>query len=182
MLKLDINLLWTVVNVLVMYAVLRKFLFKPVQDVIAKRQQMVDANLADAETSKKEAAETMNAAQEKLRNVDNEAAARREAYEKQAEKEKEQLLQDAQRQADAIVAEGKAAAEADARKQADAIVAAGKASAEAERQSKLREADAQTTALARAMCEKLLARNLTAQDDARLLDDLLEKAGAGNGN
>ena len=64
----------------------------------------------------------------------------------------------------------------------DAIVAAGKASAEAERQSKLREADAQTTALARAMCEKLLARNLTAQDDARLLDDLLEKAGAGNGN
>ena len=66
--------------------------------------------------------------------------------------------------------------------QADAIVAAGKASAEAERQSKLREADAQTTALARAMCEKLLARNLTAQDDARLLDDLLEKAGAGNGN
>ena len=157
MLKLDINLLWTVVNVLVMYAVLRKFLFKPVQDVIAKRQQMVDANLADAETSNKEAAETMNAAQEKLRNVDNEAAARREAYEKQ------QLL-------------------ADARKQADAIVAAGKASAEAERQSKLREADAQTTALARAMCEKLLARNLTAQDDARLLDDLLEKAGAGNGN
>jgi len=163
MLKLDINLLWTVVNVLVMYAVLRKFLFKPVQDVIAKRQQMVDANLADAETSKKEAAETMNAAQEKLRNVDNEAAARRKAYEKQAEVEKQQLL-------------------ADARKQADAIVAAGKASAEAERQSKLREADAQTTALARAMCEKLLARNLTAQDDARLLDDLLEKAGAGNGN
>ena len=162
MLKLDINLLWTVVNVLVMYAVLRKFLFKPVQDVIAKRQQM-DANLADAETSKKEAEETMNAAQEKLRNVDNEAAARREAYEKQAEVEKQQLL-------------------ADARKQADAIVAAGKASAEAERQSKLREADAQTTALARAMCEKLLARNLTAQDDARLLDDLLEKAGAGNGN
>ena len=159
MLKLDINLLWTVVNVLVMYAVLRKFLFKPVQDVIAKRQQMVD----DAEISKKEAAETMNAAQEKLRNVDNEAAARREAYEKQAEVEKQQLL-------------------ADARKQADAIVAAGKASAEAERQSKLREADAQTTALARAMCEKLLARNLTAQDDARLLDDLLEKAGAGNGN
>ena len=144
MLKLDINLLWTVVNVLVMYAVLRKFLFKPVQDVIAKRQQMVDANLADAETSKKEAAETMNAAQEKLRNVDNEAAARREAYEKQAEVEKQQLL-------------------ADARKQADAIVAAGKASAEAERQSKLREADAQTTALARAMCEKLLARNLTAR-------------------
>ena len=92
-----------------------------------------------------------------------EAAARRKAYEQQAEKEKQQLLLDAQKQADAILAEGKTAAEA-------------------ERQHKLREADAQTTALARAMCEKLLARHLTAQDDARLLDDLLEKAGAGNGN
>ena len=48
-------------------------------------------------------------------------------------------------------------------------------------ENKLRQADAQTTALARAMCEKLLARSLNEQDDARLLDDLLEKAGAENG-
>ena len=79
------------------------------------------------------------------------------------EKEKQQLLADAQKQADAIVAEGKR-------------------NAEAERQHKLREADAQTTALAREMCEKLLARNLTQQDDARLLDDLLQKAGVDDGN
>ena len=105
----------------------------------------------------------MNAAQDKLRNVDTEAAARREAYEQQAETAKQQLLAEAQKQADAIVAEGKAAAET-------------------ERQHKLREADAQTTALARAMCEKLLSRNLTEQDDSRLLDDLLEKAGAEHGN
>mgnify|MGYP000890361564 CR=1 FL=1 len=100
--------------------------------------------------------------QDKLQNVDTEAAQRREAYEKQAEKEKEQLLQDAQRQADAIVAEGKAAAEA-------------------EHARRLRDANAETSALAREMCEKLLARNLTQQDDARLLDDLLQKAGDSNG-
>ena len=92
-----------------------------------------------------------------------EAGRRRAAYEEQAEKEKQQLLADAQKQADAIVAEGKR-------------------NAEAERQHKLREADAQTTALAREMCEKLLARNLTQQDDARLLDDLLQKAGVDDGN
>ncbi len=46
MLKLDINLLYTVVNILVMYALLRKFLFKPVQDVLDKRQKMVDDELA----------------------------------------------------------------------------------------------------------------------------------------
>jgi F-type H+-transporting ATPase subunit b len=163
MLTLNLNLLYTVVNVLVLFLLLRKFLYKPVMNIIAQRQKQVDDALAAAETSKKEAAAALNTAQDKLRNVDAEAAARRTAYEEQAEKEKQQLLADAQKQADAIVAEGKR-------------------NAEAERQHKLREADAQTTALARAMCEKLLERNLTAQDDARLLDDLLEKAGAGNGN
>ena len=162
MLTLNLNLLYTVVNILVLFLLLRKFLYKPVMNIIAQRQKQVDDALNAAETSKKEAAAAMNAAQDKLRNVDTEAAARREAYEQQAEKDKQQLLADAQKQADAILAEGKAAAEA-------------------ERQHKLRQADAQTTALARAMCEKLLARNLNEQDDARLLDDLLEKAGAENG-
>ena len=46
---------------------------------------------------------------------------------------------------------------------------------------RLRDANAETSALARDMCEKLLARNLTQQDDARLLDDLLQKAGDSNG-
>ena len=158
MLTLNLNLLYTVVNVLILFLLLRKFLYKPVMGIIAQRQKQVDDALNAAETSKKEAAAAMNAAQDKLRNVDTEAAARRETYEQQAETAKQQLLAEAQKQADAIVAEGKAAAEA-------------------ERQHKLREADAQTTALARAMCEKLLSRNLTEQDDSRLLDDLLEKAG-----
>ena len=141
MLTLNLNLLYTVVNVLVLFLLLRKFLYKPVMNIIAQRQKQVDDALAAAETSKKEAATTLNTAQDKLRNVDAEAAARRTAYEEQADKEKQQLLADAQKQA-----------------------------------------DAQTTALAREMCEKLLARNLAQQDDARLLDDLLQKAGVVDGN
>ena len=156
MLTLNLNLLYTVVNILVLFLLLRKFLYKPVMNIIAQRQKQVDDALNAAETSKQEAAAALNDAQAKLRNVDAEAAARRAAYEQQAEKDKQQLL-------------------------ADALLAEGKAAAEAERQHKLRQADAQTTALARAMCEKLLARSLNEQDDARLLDDLLEKAGAENG-
>ena len=163
MLKLDLNLLWTVVDVLILYVLLRKFLFKPIQNVLDQRQKTIEADIAAAQTSKTEAAAALTTAQDKLCHVDTEAAARRTAYEQQAETEKQQLL-------------------ADAQKQADEIVAAGKAAVEIERQNKLREADAQATALARSMCEKLLKHNLTAQDDDQLLDDLLQKAGAGNGN
>ena len=163
MLKLDLNLLWTVVDVLILYVLLRKFLFKPIQNVLNQRQKKIEDDIAAAQTSKNEAAAALNAAQAKLQNVDNEAAARREAYAKQAEVEKQQLLDDAQ-------------------KQADAIVAAGKAAVEVERQNKLQDADAQAASLARSICETLLNHNMTAQDYAQLLDDLLEKAGAGNGN
>ena len=88
MLTLNLNLLWTVVNVLVLFLLLRKFLYRPVMNIIAERQKQVDDALAAAETSKSEAAAALNAAQDKLRNVDDEAAARRKAYEQQAEKEK----------------------------------------------------------------------------------------------
>ena len=135
MLKLDLNLLWTVVDVLILYVLLRKFLFKPIQNVLNQRQKKIEDDIAAAQTSKNEAAAALNAAQVKLQNVDNEAAARREAYAKQAEVEKQQLLDDAQ-------------------KQADAIVAAGKAAVEVERQNKLQDADAQAASLARSMCEK----------------------------
>ena len=89
MLKLDLNLLWTVVDVLILYVLLRKFLFKPIQNVLDQRQKMIEADIAAAKTSKTEAAAALTTAQDKLRNVDNEAAARREAYEKQAEVEKQ---------------------------------------------------------------------------------------------
>ena len=111
MLTLNLNLLYTVVNVLILFLLLRKFLYKPVMGIIAQRQKQVDDALNAAETSKKEAAAAMNAAQDKLRNVDTEAAARRTAYEQQAEKDKQQLLADAQQQADAILAEAKEMAE-----------------------------------------------------------------------
>ena len=95
MLTLNLNLLYTVVNVLILFLLLRKFLYKPVMWIIAQRQKQVDDALNAAKTSKKEAAAAMNAAQDKLRNVDTEAAARRETYEQQAETAKQQLLAEA---------------------------------------------------------------------------------------
>ena len=45
MLKLDLNLLWTVVDVLILYVLLRKFLFKPIQNVLDQRQKTIDCLL-----------------------------------------------------------------------------------------------------------------------------------------
>lgn len=91
MLTLNLNILWTVVNILVLFVLLRKFLYRPVMNVIEQRQKQIDDAIADAEGKKNDAQAVLAQAQDRLQNVDTEAAQRREAYEKQAEKEKEQL-------------------------------------------------------------------------------------------
>ena len=42
MLRLDFNLVWNIVNVIVLYLLLKHFLIKPVMDIMNKRQAMVD--------------------------------------------------------------------------------------------------------------------------------------------
>ena len=49
MLTLNLNLLYTVVNILVLFLLLRKFLYKPVMNIIAQRQKQVDDALNAAE-------------------------------------------------------------------------------------------------------------------------------------
>ena len=48
MLKLDINLVFTVINLLIIYFIVSKFLFQPVKNILAKRQEELDKQYADA--------------------------------------------------------------------------------------------------------------------------------------
>ncbi len=52
MLTLNLNLLYTVVNILVLFLLLRKFLYKPVMNIIAQRQKQVDDALEARELIK----------------------------------------------------------------------------------------------------------------------------------
>lgn len=46
MLTLNLNILWTVVNILVLFVLLRKFLYRPVMNVIEQRQKQIDDAIA----------------------------------------------------------------------------------------------------------------------------------------
>ena len=50
MLKLDIwNIVWTIVNILVLYAIFRKFLFQPVLKVIQDRENIIKDQIDNAQ-------------------------------------------------------------------------------------------------------------------------------------
>ncbi|MAU66220.1 hypothetical protein [Hyphomonas sp.] len=100
-----------IVNVLLLLAILRHFLFRPVANVIARRQAETDAALNAAETAK---AEAKAATQKAQAEADATAAARQEVLEqarKDAEAERIVLLEKAHAEAEKIVADGHAAHE-----------------------------------------------------------------------
>ena len=49
MLSLDLNLVWTIINLVVLYLLLRHFLFKPVMGIMEKRRQIIEDGLKNAQ-------------------------------------------------------------------------------------------------------------------------------------
>ncbi|MEZ6002207.1 ATPase [Hyphomonas sp.] len=100
-----------IVNVLLLLAILQHFLFRPVADVIARRQAATDAALNAADKAK---AEAEAATRKALAEADATASARQDVLakaHKEAEAQSHSLIDKAHAEAARIVAEGKAARE-----------------------------------------------------------------------
>ena len=55
MLRIDINLVYIIINILILYFLLKKFLIKPLDNILAQRQAKVDGMLNNASTRESEA-------------------------------------------------------------------------------------------------------------------------------
>ncbi len=74
MLRLDINLVLTIINLLVLYVLLRKFLINPVRNVMQKRKELIENSLSDAKNTKDEAMELKKEYEEQMAKAAEEAA------------------------------------------------------------------------------------------------------------
>ncbi len=66
MLNLDSNIIWTFFNILVLFLFLKKFLFKPVTDMMDKRTQAITDSFKEAEDTKSEALKLKNEYEDEL--------------------------------------------------------------------------------------------------------------------
>lgn len=67
------NILWTVVNLLVIYAIFRKFLFQPVMNVINAREKMINDQFESAKNAEDEAAKLKEEYHDKIKTAKTEA-------------------------------------------------------------------------------------------------------------
>lgn len=101
------NILWTVVNLLVLYAIFKKFLYQPVMNVINARDEMVKSQFADAKKEQEDAKALKAEYQDKLESAKTEADQIILESRDRAQKEHERTLEKTRVEADAMLEKAK---------------------------------------------------------------------------
>ena len=73
MLKFDLNLLWTVINLIVFFVLMKVFLFKPIKKTLDARKELIAKQFKDAEDANNAAEQKMAEYESKIANVQSEA-------------------------------------------------------------------------------------------------------------
>ena len=148
MLNLDPwTVLWTGINLVVLYLLMRHFLFKPVTAMMEQRTKAIEDGLSQAEAAKQAA-----------QALDQENEARLAQAKLQGQREYDQIISSAQADAQAIRADAQA-------------------QMEAERRQMLQDAQQQVAALALLAAAKVSGRAMDQAGDRDLVEDFLREAG-----
>lgn len=73
MLKFDWNILWTIINLVFFFLLMKMFLFKPIKKVLDKRQELLDEQFKNAEDTNAAADQKMADYEGRIANVEAEA-------------------------------------------------------------------------------------------------------------
>ena len=106
MLKLDWNLLFTAINIVVWYIIIKLFLFKPVNNIIDKRRDAINGKFNEAESAKKDAYALKAKYEEAVSNASNERQSIIEKARASADEEYKRVLEEADVKAGAVISNG----------------------------------------------------------------------------
>lgn len=160
MLRLDANLIFTVINLLVLYFLMKKFLFDKVNAIFAQRQQMIDDDYAAAEAAR------------------TQAEADRADY--------AQKVEAAQQEAERIVKDGRAEAHAEynriiagAQVQAQKEIAKAQVAIDKQREDTMRSIKTEVGQLVALAAGKVMEQDVSDEVGERLYEEMMAQAGEG---
>ena len=152
------NTLISLLNLLLIYLILKKFLFKRVQKVMNERKSQVDKIYSDADESRNSAIEMKQEYEQRL------ASARQEADEMI-----KSATQTAQRRSDQIVAE--------ANNQASHVKQKAEAEIEQQKKQMLQDVRSEISELAVDIASKVVEREINQKDYDGFVDDFIQNVG-----
>lgn len=150
-----VHLLIQVTGFLVLYWLLSKFLFPPVREMLATREQAIQSRLDEAEERRQEMIRMRDDYETRIANIEAEARERIEEAVKQAQVARDELL-------------------THARQQAERIMERGHAEIQREKEKALVEIRDQVAELAVAAAGQLIRQNLDEQRHRELALEVIE--------
>ena len=160
MLTFNSGLLWTFVNLIVFFIILKKLLFQPVMGMIEKREQMISGQIEDAEQKNTQAGLLKERYEAELKNANQEAARIVKTAKERGKEEYEKILRDAGAEASKIIADA-----------SNTI--------ETEREKAVQGIQNEIAQVAIAAASKVIQENVDQASNEKILDDFLREAGAG---
>ena len=145
-------------NLLILFLMLKKFLYQPVKKVLADRQAAIDSRYDEADKAKSEALQSKAEWEERMAAADEEAAGIISSAVESANRQSSAILGETKEKADRMMNRARAEADAERRKAEDDI--------------KDRIAD-----VSAAIAGKLLEREISAADHSDLIDSFISEIG-----
>lgn len=152
------QILISLCNLVILFLILKKFLYKPVKNVVREREEDLKNKYYQAENCMEQAEKTKKEWNEKMQNADDYSKMIREEAKKRAEDMEKTILEQARLEAEMIKNRAVEEVEAERRK------------AEAD----IKEEISEVSAL---MAEKILSREITLKDQHNIIDDVISKIG-----
>jgi len=152
------QILISLCNLLLIFLIVKKFLFKPVKKMIAERQAAVDAQYAAADEDRAAAAAEKAEWDEKLAGAENAAAAIIDKATATAGKRGDAIIDAAKTRADAIL------------RQAENEIELERKKAESEMREEI-------VTISTALAEKMLEREVRADDHKQLINAFMQEIG-----
>ena len=152
------QILISLANLLIIFLILKKFLWKPVKKVMDQRKAMVDKQFADAAAAEEKANANQAEWAAKLADADAEAKSRIDAADETARRHGDRIVADAKDKAQGIIRQA----------EAEAVLERQKAEADIKRE---------IAAVGAELAEKMLEREMKSEDHAKMIESFLDEVG-----
>ena len=150
-------------NLLIIFVILKKLLFKPIQKMLDKRKNMIDEQYDNAQKAQDEAEAAKAEWDDKMSTADAEAKDIIDSANKRAEKINEK-------------------ATLEAREKADAIVRQAQVDADLERKKAVDDIKREIVDVSSCLAEKIIEREIDVDDHRKLIDSFIDKIGEDDDN
>ena len=152
------QILISLANLLILFLIIKKFLFKPVKNILTKRESEIETQYSAASDAAQEAEENKKKWENQLRGAKDEADAILTSAAENAKFRGEKIVEEAKNRADSILRQAETEAELEYKKSADKI-------------------KHEIVEVSGILTEKMLGREIDTKDHHDLIDSFIEKIG-----